>query len=73
MGIKADPDPGQAYEDTKAFSKGRNQDYLLIFVNFHVPGSGSAYPIWIQIQNRQINVNPCGSGSTTLHYSSYNV
>jgi|688.fasta_scaffold311301_2 hypothetical protein len=28
--------------------------------------SGSAFPIRIRIQDSQINVDPCGSGSTTL-------
>jgi hypothetical protein len=35
-------------------------------VNFYAPGSGSALPIRIRIQESQINADPCGSGSTTL-------
>jgi hypothetical protein len=32
----------------------------------HAPGSGSAFPIPIRIQESQINADPSGSGSTTL-------
>jgi hypothetical protein len=42
-----------------------NQDYLIIFVNFLVPGSESAFPIQIRIQYSQINAFD-GSGSGLL-------
>ncbi len=35
-------------------------------VNFHAPGSGSAFPIWIRIQDIQIDADPSASGSMTL-------
>ncbi len=46
----------------------RKPGYLLILVNFHAPGFESAFPmgIRIQIQNRQIKADQCGSGFTTL-------
>ncbi len=39
-----------------------------LLVNFHAPGSGSAYPIRFRNRDSQMNVlvDPCGSGSTTL-------
>ncbi len=39
---------------------------LVNLVNFHAPGSGSAFPIRIHIQDSQMNADLCGSGSTTL-------
>ncbi len=39
------------YEGTKAILKGGNQ----VWVNFDAPGFGSAFPIRIRIQDRQIN------------------
>jgi hypothetical protein len=35
-------------------------------INFHAPGSGSAFPIRIRIQDSQMNAEPGGSGSTTV-------
>jgi hypothetical protein len=40
------------------FRKVGNQVYLLILVNFHAPGSGSAFQKRIRIQNSQINADP---------------
>ncbi len=41
----------------------KKSDYLIIFVNFLVPGSESAFPIRIRIQDSQINaVDGFGSG-----------
>jgi hypothetical protein len=45
-------------EVQKPLCKAGNQVYLLILVNFHVAGSGSAFPIRIQIQGSQINADP---------------
>jgi hypothetical protein len=38
--------------------KGRRPGYFLISVHFHAPGSGSAFPITIGIQDSQINADP---------------
>ncbi len=38
---------------TKSILKAGNRVYLLIFVNFHAPGSGSAFPIRIRIWDSQ--------------------
>ncbi len=42
----------------KSFRKAGNQVYLLILINFHAPGSGSAFLICIQIQDSQTNADP---------------
>ncbi len=49
----------------KSTKKAGNKVYLLILFNFHVPGSGSAFPIkiWIRIQDSQIDADQCGSVS----------
>jgi hypothetical protein len=48
----ADPDSDQTLPSQKVsiLQKAGNQVYLLIFVNFLAPGSGSAFPIRIRIQ-----------------------
>ncbi len=48
-----DPDPGRTYEDTIFFLKVRKLGLFVHLVNFNVPGSGSAFPICIRIQDRQ--------------------
>jgi hypothetical protein len=61
--INADPDPGEKQMQIhvrpkkiqKPFLKAVNHVYFTIMVDFHVPRSGSAFPIWIRIQHRQIN------------------
>jgi hypothetical protein len=42
----------------KSLLKGRNQVPLKILVNFHAPGSGSAFPIRIRIQDSRMNADP---------------
>jgi hypothetical protein len=58
------------YKGTKSFLKGFGiLFYSIIVAYFLDPGSRSAFPIriWIRIQeNRKINRDPYGSGSTTL-------
>jgi hypothetical protein len=45
-------------EVQKAFWMAGNQVYLLILVNFHAPGSGSAFPIRIQVsQSMRIRIH----------------
>ncbi len=51
------------YKDTK--------DFLLILDSFHAPGSGSAVPLRIQIQDNQVKADPCGSGSTTMIFITF--
>ncbi len=50
----------------KPFWKAESQVYLLVFVVFHAPESGSAFPVRIRIQDSQISGDWCGSGSTIL-------
>ncbi len=42
----------------KNFGKAGNQVSLQILVNFHASGSGSAFPVRIWIQDRQMNADP---------------
>jgi hypothetical protein len=52
----------------KPFLKCGKQDYLIIFVNFLVPGSESAFPTRIWIQESQINaVDGSGSGLLLIY------
>ncbi len=51
------------YEGTKAFLEADNQVYLEMLAKFRAPGSGSAFPIRIRIQDSQKNADPGGSGS----------
>jgi hypothetical protein len=46
------------YKGTKAFFKGRKPGLLVSFGQFHASGSGSAFPIRIRIQNKQMNADP---------------
>jgi hypothetical protein len=43
------------YEGTKAFLKGRKPGLFIHLVIFHAPGSGSAFPVRIRVQEIQIN------------------
>jgi hypothetical protein len=52
---------------TKGFLKYRKPG---LFVNIG-PECGSAFPIWIRIQESQIDADPCGSGSTTLNVPAF--
>ncbi len=45
-------------EIKKPFWKAEGQICFLILVNLHAPGSGSAFPIRIRIQNSQMNADP---------------
>ncbi len=55
----------------KSFLKCRNQDYLLILVNFHATesGYGSAFLKRIRIQDSQFNADSCGSALNPQHCS----
>jgi hypothetical protein len=53
------------YVGTEDFLKDWNSG-LLILVKFLSPGSGSAFPIRIRIQESKIYADPSGTGSTTL-------
>jgi hypothetical protein len=53
----------------KRFRKEEIQFCLYILANFHAPGTGSAFPVRIRIQDSKMNADPCGSGSTTLEGS----
>ncbi len=55
-----------SYKGAKAFLKRQETMFIEMLVNFHPPGSGSAFPIRIWIQDSQMNADPCGSGSTIL-------
>jgi hypothetical protein len=49
---------------TEAFERQETRFICKFLVNYHAPGSGSAFPI--RIQDRQMNADPSEFGSTIL-------
>jgi hypothetical protein len=66
IGFNADLDPDP---ESQTNADRPDPGQTLKYMQDHAPGSGYAFPIRIRIQDSQINVDPCGSGSTTLSRS----